>query len=40
MPFDAKQCNDRIQGLAIFQQPTWINQESEIERLNSGKPRW
>jgi hypothetical protein len=32
--------NDRIQGLAILQQPTLINQESEFERLNPGKPRW
>jgi len=32
--------NDRIQGLAILQQPTWINQESKIERLNFDKPRW
>jgi hypothetical protein len=32
--------NDRIQGLAVLQQPTWINQESKFERLNFGKPRW
>jgi hypothetical protein len=32
--------NDRIQGLAFLQQPTWINQESKFERLNSGKPLW
>jgi hypothetical protein len=31
--------NDRIQGLAILQQPTWINRESEFKRLNFGKPR-
>jgi hypothetical protein len=32
--------NDRIQGLAVLQQPTWLNQESKFERLNFGKPRW
>ena len=32
--------NDRIQGLADLQQPTWINQEGKFERLNFDKPRW
>jgi len=32
--------NDRIQGLAILQQPTWINQESKFEGQDFEKPRW
>jgi hypothetical protein len=32
--------NDRIQGLAGLQQPSWTNQESNNEILNFGKPLW
>ncbi len=35
-PSFARRDNDRIQGLAILQQPTWINQESRIQGLASG----
>jgi hypothetical protein len=32
--------NDRIQGLAILQQPSSINQKSKFEKLNFGRPQW